>query len=246
MRDYFASLGNSAHPDSHDPQLRQITRFQELLVVAFREFGIITDELIANERKRFKADVVESIENFAKRAQLRNLRFAGRFNKTQLSRVFDNFQLAILKDKEAKAKAASHAMNGKSSSTLQHVDEDDRPEIRIDRDTFGIFLAEVATWAGDTFIVKTGFHESKQIRVAEHEFIDRMFYAWDADGKGALTFQNVVKGLDEAMFNDLMGNMTWLFNLHDNNKDGFLTKDEILKLSETLLVSMTDCRKIVD
>lgn len=39
------------------------------------------------------------------------------------------------------------------------------------------------------------------------------------------------------MFNDLMGNITWLFTLHDNNKDGFLTKDEVLKLSESLLVS---------
>jgi len=39
------------------------------------------------------------------------------------------------------------------------------------------------------------------------------------------------------MFNDLMGNINWLFTLHDNNKDGFLTKDEVLKLSESLLVS---------
>ena len=38
------------------------------------------------------------------------------------------------------------------------------------------------------------------------------------------------------MFNDLMGDMAWFFNLHDNNKDGFLTKDEVLKMSESLLV----------
>lgn len=169
MRAYFASLGDSAHPHSNDPQLRQVSRFQELLVVAFREFGIITDELIANERKRFKSDVVESIETFAKRAQLRNLKFAGQFDKTQLSRIFDNFQLAILKDKEQKAKSPGLAKG--SIGTQQHVDEDDRPEIRIDRQVFGILLAEIATWAGDTFVVKTGFLESKQIRVAEHDLI---------------------------------------------------------------------------
>ena len=38
------------------------------------------------------------------------------------------------------------------------------------------------------------------------------------------------------MFNDLMENIEWFFNLHDKNKDGFLTKDEVLTLSESLLV----------
>lgn len=44
-------------------------------------------------------------------------------------------------------------------------------------------------------------------------------------------------GLDGVMFNDLMENIEWFFNLHDNDKDGSLTKDELLKLSESLLVS---------
>lgn len=39
------------------------------------------------------------------------------------------------------------------------------------------------------------------------------------------------------MFNDLMANIAWFFKLHDNNKDGYLTKDEVLKVSESLLVS---------
>lgn len=56
--------------------------------------------------------------------------------------------------------------------------------------------------------------------------------------KGALSFQDVVRGLDEAMFNDLMANIAWFFKLHDNNKDGYLTKDEVLKVSESLLVSI--------
>jgi len=37
------------------------------------------------------------------------------------------------------------------------------------------------------------------------------------------------------MFNDLMENIEWFFNLHDKNKDGFLTKDEVLTLSESFL-----------
>ena len=46
-------------------------------------------------------------------------------------------------------------------------------------------------------------------------------------------------GLDGIMFNDLMENIEWFFNLHDKNKDGFLTKDEVLTLSESLLVRLS-------
>lgn len=49
--------------------------------------------------------------------------------------------------------------------------------------------------------------------------------------------KDIVSGLNGVMFNDLMENIEWFFNLHDKNKDGFLTKDEVLTLSESLLVS---------
>ena len=42
------------------------------------------------------------------------------------------------------------------------------------------------------------------------------------------------------MFNDLMESIEWFFNLHDKNKDGYLTKDEVLTLSESFLVSRSD------
>ena len=48
--------------------------------------------------------------------------------------------------------------------------------------------------------------------------------------------QDLVSGLDGVMFNDLMENIEWFFNLHDKNKDGFLSKDEVLTLSESFLV----------
>ena len=48
--------------------------------------------------------------------------------------------------------------------------------------------------------------------------------------------QDLVSGLDGVMFNDLMENIEWFFNLHDKNKDGHLTKDEVLTACESLLV----------
>ena len=48
--------------------------------------------------------------------------------------------------------------------------------------------------------------------------------------------QNVVRGLDGVLFNDLMQNVAWLFSIYDSDCDGYLTKDEILQVSEALLV----------
>ena len=53
--------------------------------------------------------------------------------------------------------------------------------------------------------------------------------------------QDLVSGLDGVMFNDLMENIEWFFNLHDKNKDGYLTKDEVLTLSESFLVRYFYC-----
>lgn len=66
MRGYFATIGESAHPDHPDPRVRAITNFQELLVVAFREFNVITDDTIQNERKRLRAIIADEIEKFFK------------------------------------------------------------------------------------------------------------------------------------------------------------------------------------
>ncbi|KAI5481518.1 GTPase activating protein [Pseudohyphozyma bogoriensis] len=247
MKRYFASLGDSAHPGARDPRTRQITKFQELLVVAFREFSTITDDTIASERKRFRAEVVVSIEDFAKRTTLRNLRSVGRLDKARLGLAYDHFQFAILKSKEAAAgastsRAPSVSAPGSPSTTPKipppasgSPKEGQKPEVRIDRNTFGTFIGGIATWARDERLVRNGFHEHVERTAVEHELIDRIFVAWDFDRRGALSFQDVVLGLDSVVFNDLMTNLSWIFSVHDKDGDGYLTKDEILQLSESLL-----------
>ncbi|TFY76730.1 hypothetical protein EWM64_g7281 [Hericium alpestre] len=210
MRDYFGSLGESAHPTSPDPRVRAITRFQELLLVSFREFSIITDETILAERRKFRSEVITSIESFSKRSAIRNLKTLERFSKEQpfLRRR------ALLTTKDGM---------------------EERAETRIELKTFRIFLSEIATWARDEKIVTNSFQQRVDREVAEHELIDRLFFFWDISYRGALSLQDLVSGLDGVMFNDLMENIEWFFNLHDKNKDGCLTKDEVLTLSESLL-----------
>ncbi|KAK0189305.1 rab-GTPase-TBC domain-containing protein [Armillaria mellea] len=229
MRDYFASLGDSAHPDSTDPRARAITRFQELLLVSFREFSVITDDMILSERKRFRSEIIHSIESFSKRSAVRNLKSLGRFNKEQAGLVYDSLYRSMCIYPPPPAAAPLPTLLTPADGT------EEKPETRIGLKTFQYFLSEIATWARDERIVRNGFQQRVDREMAEHEFIDRLFFFWDTSCRGALSFQDLVSGLDGVMFNDLMENIEWFFNLHDKNKDGYLTKDEVLTLSESFL-----------
>jgi len=67
--------------------------------------------------------------------------------------------------------------------------EHERPETRIDLNTFRAFLSEIATWARNDAIVSNGFQERIDRTIAEHELIDRLFYYWDTSCRGALSLQ---------------------------------------------------------
>ncbi|KIJ55489.1 hypothetical protein M422DRAFT_24063 [Sphaerobolus stellatus SS14] len=225
MRDYFASLGDSAHPNSSDPRTRAVTRFQELLLVAFREFSVITEETIISERKRFRAEIIVGIELFSRRSAIRNLKTLGRFNKEQAGKVYDALYNAIYVEPTPQLPLPP----------VIPGEEPEKQETRIGLKTFRVFLSEITTWARDELIVSNGFQERIDREVAEHELIDRLFYFWDTSQRGALSFQDIITGLDTIVFSDLMEAIEWFFTLHDKNKDGYLTKDEVLQVSESLL-----------
>ena len=142
MRDYFASLDQSAHPYSPDSRARAITRFQELLLIAFREFAIITDETVQTERRRLRGEIIMGIESFGKRAAMRNLKSFERFSKDQVGLIYDALFKAMVV--------------APPPPSLNPPNEADRPETRIDINTFRMFLSQVATWARDEAIVSNG------------------------------------------------------------------------------------------
>lgn len=151
MRDYFASLGDSAHPTSSDPRARAITRFQELLLVSFREFAVITDDTIVAERRKYRSEIVHSIESFSKRSAIRNLKTLGRFSKEQAGLIYDALFKAI-------CIIPPPAISLPPPSLLTTKDNsEERPETRIELRTFKVFLSEIATWARVEKIVSNGF-----------------------------------------------------------------------------------------
>ena len=154
MREYFASLGDSAHPNSSDPRARAITRFQELLLVSFREFAVITDDTIHSERRKYRSEIVHSIESFSKRSAIRNLRTLERFTKDQAGLIYDALFKAICIEPPP-------AVQLPPPSLLTTKDQaEERPETRIGLKTFKIFLSEICTWARTEKIVSNGFKVS--------------------------------------------------------------------------------------
>lgn len=152
MRDYFASLGDSAHPDSPDIRTRAITNFQELLLVSFREFSIITDETILNERRYFRSEIIHSIESFAKRSAVRNLKSFGRFTKEQVGYIYDALYKALCLVPSPPVAAPPPSL----LTTADGEGVEPKAETRITLRTFRQFLSEVATWARDEKIVMNG------------------------------------------------------------------------------------------
>ena len=157
MRDYFSSLGKSAHPNSPDPRARAITRFQELLLVSFREFVVITDESIHAERRKHRGEIVHNIESFSKRAAIRNLKTLERLSKEQAGLVYDAWYISIC--------AVPHGVKdgiigGRDAGKLLVVTKDgqeEKPETRIGLPTFRKFIGEIVTWARDDKIVQNAF-----------------------------------------------------------------------------------------
>lgn len=129
----------------------------------------------------------------------------------------------------------------------------------MDYDAFREFLAGIAKWAvtdspsspaQDDIKNQNGYFSnalrgSKPLPTSpwgagpepvEHEFLRRLFARWDVGGTGSLSLQNVVAGLAPIKGDrDIMSSISWFFELHDDDKDGKVDREGMLRISEALL-----------
>ncbi|ERF76014.1 GTPase-activating protein [Endocarpon pusillum Z07020] len=165
LKSYFSRLDESAHPKSENEKLRAITRFQELMVVAFKEFAAVTHASVAEQRAKHKDAVLENIESFAKRTSIRNLGpESKKLAVKDLGAVYDRFY-EILYERQAKDKAADDEQKRKerqklrpkflSANPMVSQENDNRPgrvgmgpsPSIMDYTDFRNFLAKTAKWA---------------------------------------------------------------------------------------------------
>ncbi|TAQ84522.1 hypothetical protein B7494_g7163 [Chlorociboria aeruginascens] len=275
LKSYFSRLDESAHPKSENTKLRAVTRFQELMVVAFKEFSGITQSSISEQRMKHKDGVLNSIESFAKRTSIRNLGpDSKKLSVDELGALYDRFY-GILYERQQRNQMIQEeigrrekATRAKSAEVVNGVAETQSIEkgrvglgpspTLMDYDGFREFLAGVSRWAitdspstpeKDPEKEKHSYFGSirrKEVpfspwgygnpEPADHEFMKRLFGRWDVDMNSALTLQNVVTGLAHIKGKgDIMGRITYFFELYDDDGDGKVDREGILRISEALL-----------
>lgn len=129
---------------------------------------------------------------------------------------------------------------------------------QMDYDCFREFLAGVAKWAitdspsspakDAAAQQNNGYFASLRTRSVslspwgpgpeptDHEFMRRLFSSWDVDQTGALSLQNVVTGFAKIKGpRDIMSNISYFFELYDDDRDGKVDREGILRISEALL-----------
>lgn len=276
LKTYFSRLGESAYPKSENEKTRAITRFQELMVTAFKEFSGVTQALISEHRAKHKDAVLDNIENFAKRTSIRNLGpDSKRLSVDDLGFLYDRFygilyereqRMQMLREEsDQRARAAKTRANeiatgipGNTSIEIGRVGLGPSPT-QMNYDGFREFLAGITRWAvtdlptsprkesmSEKDSIKSG-HSGRSrssslapwgagAEPADHDFMQRLYGKWNTEDSDGLSLQNVVSGLAQVKgTRDLMSSTSYFFDLYDDDQDGKVGREGILRISEALL-----------
>ena len=277
LKTYFSRLEESAHPKSENEKLRAVTKFQELMVVAFKEFAGITQSTISEQRAKHKDAVLDNIESFAKRTSIRNLGpESKRLSVDDLGFLYDRFY-GILYEREQRMQVMREDIDRRAKATKDKATElvtgiPGNSSIEVGRvglgpsptsmnyDGFREFLAGITPWA--TTDAPTSHKDSMSERAssiysghsgrghspslspwgagnsepADHDFMQRLYGRWNEDDGDGLSLQDVVTGLARVKgTTDIMTSISYFFDLYDDDHDGKVDREGILRISEALL-----------
>lgn len=209
IKHYFQTLGESAHPDAADIKYREITKFQELLVTAFKEFDIISDEMITQERHRYRKGIFQNIEEFVKKTQIRHMPKTFHLSDENLANIYDIFYQSIETHKISMG-------TGSSNMTFE---------------IFVQFMTRLCDWC------KTAVGENNpEFNKQRRGFLKKLFNNWDSSKLHELTLNDVIAGFDMLLTPDLLESINYFFSLYDTDNDSELHREEVLQMSEDLLL----------
>ncbi|XP_032882221.1 Kv channel-interacting protein 4 isoform X2 [Amblyraja radiata] len=61
-----------------------------------------------------------------------------------------------------------------------------------------------------------------------------LFNAFDTDHNGSVSFEDFIQGLSVLLRGTIQDKLKWAFNLYDINKDGYVTKEEMLDIMKSI------------
>ncbi|CAO3592663.1 unnamed protein product [Absidia cylindrospora] len=206
LKRYFTTLDNpiGGGSEKHGSGPR-LTKFNELMLTAYREFSLVSDEMVTEMRRTNQLKVAAGIESYTKRSAIRYLDDTCGFTKDEIAIIYDKFFGALYYAK-------------------QHGD---RQETQLDMDTFYLLLESVAPWTKRrTQSVENANDTTTMKRQLSESFFHRLFLHFKTDSHMGVSFQDAVTGLSEIFHGDLMTLIGLFFHLYSH--DGKTLNDQDL------------------
>ncbi|ORZ02924.1 rab-GTPase-TBC domain-domain-containing protein [Syncephalastrum racemosum] len=211
LKRFFTSLDTPY--EEGDDKDRKHTKFNELMLTAYREFAIVTDELVTEMRRQNQLKVVAGIESYTKRSALRRLKDTAGFNKDEIATIYDKFFGALYYSRQD---------SGKSE------------EARMDHQTFLDMLATLTPWAK-----KLKQHDDSPdagyARSLGQNFVTRLYDRF-RENESYVSFQSTVTHLSEIMHGDLMSQIELFFHMYT---DETLTSTHVVGMIKDIYWLMT-------
>ncbi|KAJ3297468.1 hypothetical protein HDU79_003549 [Rhizoclosmatium sp. JEL0117] len=244
LKAYFLSLGESVSPTdtgvaSANPQQTSTvsnpkitTRFNQLMLTAYREFQMISTEMIVDIRKSLQLKIIHGLDMYAKRSIIRNLNFNPKFNKEELLFLCDQFYSVLFYKRTGKQKGTD----------------------RLNFENFVAFLTRLTAWGRIDRDYEDEADEELKDQIAPQsvkhsspttanlpppnvgtKFLNRIFdKVFDLNHDNYVEFSDIVIGMSKLIHPDLMDRIGIFFEIHDDDGDGFLNKEEMISFSESL------------
>ncbi|KAJ3329801.1 hypothetical protein HDU76_007103 [Blyttiomyces sp. JEL0837] len=216
LKGYFAGLGEIVQANDPTASTRTITKFNQLMLTAYREFQMVNHDIIVELRKSLQLKVVHGLDIYAKRSIIRNLNFTPKFSKQELLYLCDQYYTVIYYEGAAKQKPAKC----------------------LTFETFQKLLSRIAPWAlttSDESTVRDGA-ETPPKSLVGGLFVQKLYkVVFNTNNDSIINFSDFVMGLSKLIHTDLMGRIGLFFQIHDQDGDGYLNKEEVIQFSESLL-----------
>ncbi|KAG2212948.1 hypothetical protein INT46_008074 [Mucor plumbeus] len=209
---FFQYIGQKEEVGNGD-QHTKITKFNEVMLTAYREFSLVTNEMILELRSQNQLKVGAGIESFTKRTVIRNLKDTAMFSKEDVAILYDKYFGAL------------YYANHEASNT--------QSESKMNKEVFQSMLSSMTAWAKMKHST-----DNADINAANNvcsNFIDRIYTLFTENSADKLLdFQMVILGMNEILHGDIMSHMDWFFNLYDKDRDGILRSQDIIDMSKEL------------
>lgn len=261
---YFADLGSLIPNPEASSTAKQMTRFNELMMIAYREFQVVTHEIVLEMRKSHQLKVILGLDTYAKRSIVRNMTI-----RTTLSKVFNQFQPLITYEKDsmfflcdqfftvlyyygnlgdANSLTSSSTSSGNSmkrlssgSSSLSQSRSKSKND-KLDFAQFNMYVDRITTWGAPA----KDRHEYRDIQhfsivevdgkpIVGIRFIRMLFDYIAKAGYEYVTFERCVESIDRLVSCSLEERIDAIFEMHDSDRNGSLDRESVIQLSETLL-----------